>query len=586
MTEVQDSASTTLDISALNVLLQELVGDLPTQVSQLLDNELLHNEILHYLHDLSSIGSKDYLSSVPPTPGMDIQEERTLVQDIAELEAAQRSIDTQLKSVIVQSQQVIIDNKKELAHAESLFKSDFNSNLRALLRTFTEDDLEEMSDAPDPDLQELEADLEPSDKDRTFKAIVARVKDMIAQDSGEKENNHLSVVLENMEQILSILELPSLTGACIKAGYYSEALEISSYTRRLAIRFPKSDLVKEVEMGIQSEMSHMLIGLIRLLRTNLKQSSVIKIVSYLRRIQPFSQAKDADEQLKRILLHARFQFIKYELESLTPLKDSELHEKFLKRSIEVIREHCFGSIMAFKNVFPDVNESEMGPVVIEIEEEKYQRKVGTTPEEPATATPDKKPSVGETISFEESKNLTNNEDSEDTHPSDKEEGENHVTADGITTKAETEEAPEAPEKEESPQTAASTTEPKASSNNSDEPPTEHKQPTIQLIRPAEERGLSNVVLFEFVRHILLEFTESITASLPLIAETSVRDGLYLQLIYCSQSLARIDQNFSDLMTSVLLNAKHQGDKLLIARDAWCVAVERQKALAKNLLNRN
>jgi hypothetical protein len=525
----------TVDWSELGVLLKELSEDLPEQALTLLEKEELRDEMLKYLNNISSIESKEYLSSVPPTPaaGDFSLEERTLVQDIAELEAHQRSIDTKLKYLIVQSHGSIVQTKTQLTEAEELFNHQFNTIFKSIWRTFNEDDLEDVKEPQDLELQELEADLDPDDKDATFQSVISNIKQLIARD--DVHNKNLSIVLENMDQIINILELPSLTGACIKAGYYSEALEISSYTRRLAIRFPKSDLIREVENGIKLEMSHMLTGLIRLLRTNLKQSSIIKILSYLRRIPPFSQVDDSDAQLKRILLHSRYQFIKLELDSLTPLKDSGFHEKYLKRIIEVIREHGFGSIMTFKNVFPGVDDTELGPVDIVVEAQS-----------------------GEEKQKEELKDMTEDgtdglvEDESEEGETNEEQGEirETVTEDG-------------------------------SDGNIQETPEESTETITSFIRPAEQKEHSNLLLFEFVIHFLQELIKALELSLTKIDEKSTRDGLYLQLIYCAQSLGRIDPNFSDAMAAMLLNARDDS-QFLVDRKAWVHAVAKQKQLAQSL----
>jgi hypothetical protein len=524
----------TTDWSALGVLLKELSEDLPEQALPLLEKEELRNEMLKYLNDISSIESKEYLSSVPPTPaaGDFTLGERTLVQDIAELEAHQRSIDTKLKYLIVHSHGSIVQTKIQLTEAEELFNHQFNTIFKSVWRTFNEDDLEDVKEPQDLELQELEADLDPDDKDATLQSVISSIKQLIASD--DVHNKNLSIVLENMDQIINILELPSLTGACIKAGYYSEALEISSYTRRLAIRFPKSDLIREVETGIKLEMSHMLTGLVRLLRTNLKQSSIIKILSYMRRIPPFSQVDDSDAQLKRILLHSRYQFIKLELDSLTPLKDSGFHEKYLKRSIEVIREHGFGSIMTFKNVFPGVDETELGPVDIVVEAQS-----------------------GEEKQKEELQ--------------DKTEGRTDGPVEDKLEEGET--------KEERGETKGTVTE--EVSAKIQETPGESTETITSFIRPAEQREHSNLLLFEFVTHFLQELIKALELSLTKIDEKSTRDGLYLQLIYCAQSLGRIDPTFSDAMAAMLLNARDDS-QFLVDRKAWVYAVSKQKQLAQSL----
>lgn len=573
-----ESSDSKFDASALNVLLQELSGDLPADVRASLDSPELHDEILRYLNDISSIESNDYLSSVPPTPAANSDsktiEEKTLVQDIAELEAKQRLIDTNLKNLIIKSQGSIIENEIGLKDAYKSFENDFSHNAKALWRTFKDDDINEIKDDQDQELHELEIDLDPNTKQDTFYQTISNIKDSHPNEN-EKDKN-LSIVLENMDQILNILELPSLTGACIKAGYYSEALEISSYTRRLAIKFPSSDLIKEVELGVKSEMAMMLTGLIRLLRTNLKQSSIIKILSYLRRIQPFSQSDNADEQLKRILLHSRFEFIKLELRSLLPLRESSLHEKYLKRSIEVIREYCFGSIMTYKSIFPEIDDSELEEVNIELEE--ISEEIPDIEEEE----PEIEEAAKEVVAGTEDKAEDEESNEADNKAEDKPELE--VVTENATNEKTSEDKSEdqAEDQEKSEKELVSSTEQKDEVKIEAPVAKEIKESKTPIIQLAKNRKPSNILLFDFVQHVLIELVHNLEASLVHVQEKSIRDGLYLQLIYCSQSLGRIDENFSDLMTVTLLNARDESNNYLIVRDTWASSIEKQQQLAKSL----
>ncbi|ODQ62615.1 hypothetical protein WICANDRAFT_60673 [Wickerhamomyces anomalus NRRL Y-366-8] len=576
MTEVEN-----YDASSLEVLLQELSDDLPSEIQSLLESPALHSDILKYLNDISSIESNDYLSSIPPTPAANrdgnIVEERTLVQDIAELEANQRSIDSKLKNLIIKSQGSIIENEIGLKDAYQSFDTEFAHNAKSLWRTFKDDDIDEIKDDQDQELQELEFDLDPTTKQDTFYQTISNIKNTQLNET-EKHKN-LSIVLDNMDQILNVLELPSLAGACIKAGYYSEALEISSYTRRLAIRFPNSDLVKEVEAGVKSEMSMMLTGLIRLLRTNLKQSSIIKILSYLRRIQPFSQSNNADEQLKRILLHSRYEFIKLELSSLLPLRESALHEKYLKRSIEVIREFCFGSIMTYKSIFADIDDFELEDVKIELEEvEQSEEQIPKVEKEEEVST-----------QAEASETKANNAKEEGDAAEKEFNDESKLDADSKDQKVE--EGSEDNKEEDVPadsleqkQDENKQTEQKDKSTDDADELKELKEPTPEkpIIKLLENRKQSNILLFEFVRNVLIELIQNLKVSLLEVHEKSIRDGLYLQLIYCSQSLGRIDENFSDLMTVTLLNAKDENSKHIIDRESWAVSIQKQQQLAKSL----
>lgn len=163
-----------------------------------------------------------------------------------------------------------------------------------------------------------------------------------------QEMSGAAVILQSIESVMDILELPLLTLACVKQGHYSESLEISSHTKRLSIRYSDIDLVTKIEQDIKLEIKEMLAGLIRLLRTDLKLSSILKIMTYLKRINPFNS--NSDDELKLIYLQLRYQYIWNELQVLAPIRKSNV-EKYLKRNIEVVREHCFSTIIAFENIF-------------------------------------------------------------------------------------------------------------------------------------------------------------------------------------------------------------------------------------------
>ncbi|ODV63579.1 Golgi transport complex subunit COG8, partial [Ascoidea rubescens DSM 1968] len=168
-------------------------------------------------------------------------------------------------------------------------------------------------------------------------------------------DKNLTLLLNSMDNIIDILELPSLTNACVKSGYYSESLQINSYIKQLSTKYQNIPLISSISIEINKEISYMLSALIRLLRSDLKQSTTIKVLSYIRKILPFNDSISLNKNLKRIYLHSRYLFIINELSVLNPLK-SHSTEKFIKRSIEVIREYCFSSIITFQTIFPSNNQ--------------------------------------------------------------------------------------------------------------------------------------------------------------------------------------------------------------------------------------
>lgn len=301
------------------LLLDSLRGDMPELVSSLFDDPSLRTESVEWLNGLF----KDE----------NVLTDEGLVMEIAELDAAQSKLEDKIKKTVVGSSRDIIESRLQLDAVVKGTASDFKLQIK------------EVSDALEADLSSVTA----------LKAL--------------GEQTPLAVILGSSDSISSILELPALVAACVKAGYYHETLELSAHARRLAIRFPDLTLIKEVENAVKAEVATMLVGLLRLLRTDLKQSHIVKIVSYLRRIYPFNSLgkgysindstigpvsilqPDANSVLRRVYFDARREFIISELNLLQPLKKHST-EKYLKRVNELIREHCFTSILTYQSLFP------------------------------------------------------------------------------------------------------------------------------------------------------------------------------------------------------------------------------------------
>ena len=93
-----------------------------------------------------------------------------------------------------------------------------------------------------------------------------------------------NTILNNIDSVLDILELPTLCKLCILQGNYQESLEISTYIQSLMIRYPKIILFKTINEQIDYELKVMIKGLIKLLNTNLKQNHILKIFQILHKL--------------------------------------------------------------------------------------------------------------------------------------------------------------------------------------------------------------------------------------------------------------------------------------------------------------
>ena len=161
----------------------------------------------------------------------------------------------------------------------------------------------------------------------------------------KSSSSELSLILQNLDNLTEILELPTITHSLIRTSQYSECIEISALAKRLKIRYNNIELINSIEKNISFEIEDMVKKLAGMLVTNLKQSSMIKILTYLKRV-----VTDRD-QLKTLFLHLRYKFIVDEFETLLPLKQSKLIEKYLKRVLEIFREFCFQTVITFDSVF-------------------------------------------------------------------------------------------------------------------------------------------------------------------------------------------------------------------------------------------
>ncbi|ANB15564.1 Cog8p [Sugiyamaella lignohabitans] len=168
------------------------------------------------------------------------------------------------------------------------------------------------------------------------------------------------LLLRNLEKIQDILELPSLTLTCVRNGFYSEALDLASHARRLGIRFNNIKIIQKVQEETEQIMKVMLLQLLKLLRETAKLPTLVKIISYLRRMQPIQSlpTAEANRQLHHLYISSRLHFIRNQWETLSPLKQSP--DKYLKRYIEVYREHVFATVGGFRTIFPQNDLSQSG----------------------------------------------------------------------------------------------------------------------------------------------------------------------------------------------------------------------------------
>ncbi|PRT56679.1 Conserved oligomeric Golgi complex subunit 8 [Wickerhamiella sorbophila] len=152
-----------------------------------------------------------------------------------------------------------------------------------------------------------------------------------------------------IDKIQEILELPQLAQSCVSQGHYSAALDIVAFAGRLKTRFPDIKSITTLVDEVDKSTGAMLNILIRLLTETSHLPALIKAVGFLRRIDPFKSAKNATKQLQYVFLAARKEYLFTQWSTLDAVKSTP--HLYLKRYVEMFREHVFATITSFSAVF-------------------------------------------------------------------------------------------------------------------------------------------------------------------------------------------------------------------------------------------
>lgn len=156
-----------------------------------------------------------------------------------------------------------------------------------------------------------------------------------------------AVLLQDHEgKLMDVLEIPQLMETCVRNGYYQEALELSAHVADLRQRY-NTTVVDDVAEETSSILQLMTAQLLGILREPVKLPALLKAVGYLRRLQ------DLDEsQLGLVFLSSRLQNYRARLVEIE--KDRAEPVRYLRRYIDLFREHVFDIISQYTTIFSAV----------------------------------------------------------------------------------------------------------------------------------------------------------------------------------------------------------------------------------------
>ena len=196
-----------------------------------------------------------------------------------------------------------------------------------------------------PDTSNL--DRTTSDIVSQFPNLSSQFTDLVAFSNFRAQaRTQAKILAANQERIFDLLQLPNLFNSCVRKGAYSEAMDIAHHLRRLNARYgDQFELIRSLDTNLSKGISDMTRQLIQNLQDSTKLPVALKSISYLR-----STTNLRTPELKYLFLLSRWTFLSSLLNTVVPLqKDSA---RYLKRYIEVIREHAFAIFSMFKSIFP------------------------------------------------------------------------------------------------------------------------------------------------------------------------------------------------------------------------------------------
>jgi hypothetical protein len=181
-------------------------------------------------------------------------------------------------------------------------------------------------------------------------------------------------LLQNSERLVGVMELPPLLTSAVLTNptTYSSTLDLYAHVRRLASLYPDSELISSVLSEADAAIRQMAVDMIATLRApGLKLAAALRTMGWLKRIIPdLVEDVPTEDALPAMFLVSRLCTLGDTLDALDPMRKladeerarhvnasqsqswsgGQQAERYMKRYIEVFREHSFSIVSVFKSI--------------------------------------------------------------------------------------------------------------------------------------------------------------------------------------------------------------------------------------------
>ncbi|KAF8495068.1 Dor1-like family-domain-containing protein [Gautieria morchelliformis] len=162
----------------------------------------------------------------------------------------------------------------------------------------------------------------------------------------QSQRRKATLVLEQHDKLLDILQIPQLIDTCVRNGYYSEAMDLSAHTSTLLAQFPTVPVIIDVAAEAERAIRLMSSQLLVLLREPAKLPALFKAVNFLRRMGTFGE-----EELALAFLTSRAMYLEGVFSSIDSQRTDPT--RYLRRYVDIFREGVYDVVTQYTSILLD-----------------------------------------------------------------------------------------------------------------------------------------------------------------------------------------------------------------------------------------